>query len=151
MADPIPENYGRVNPSLAIDGAADAVDFYVKVFGAEERMRLDEPDGRIGHTEIGDSVVMISDEYPDMGVLGPKSIGGTPVTLSVYVEDVDATFAAAIAAGATAVREVDDQFYGDRAGQFEDPFGHRWGVATHIEDIEPDEMARRATEMMSGD
>ena len=110
------------------------------------------PDGRIGHAELqfGDSVVMLSDEYPEMGVKGPKSLGGTPVTLSVYVEDVDAVFGQAVQAGASALRQPENQFYGDRSGQFEDPFGHRWSVATHVEDVSPDEMARRAAEAMGG-
>jgi PhnB protein len=98
---------------------------------------------------MGDSVVMVADEYPDMDVYGPRKVGGTPVTLSVYVEDVDATFAKAVAAGAKALRDPEDQFYGDRAGRFEDPFGHQWGVATHIEDVSPEEMERRAG-MMGG-
>jgi PhnB protein len=107
------------------------------------------PDGRIDHAELqlGDSVIMLADEYPEMDIRGPKAIGGTPVTLGVYVEDVDATFEAAIAAGAEALRPVEDQFYGDRSGQFVDPFGHRWSVSSHVEDVPPDEMAKRAAEM----
>ena len=110
------------------------------------------PDGRIGHAEVklGDSLIMLSDEYPEMGIRGPKAVGGTPVMISVYVEDVDAVFDAAVAAGATAVRPVENQFYGDRTGQFEDPFGHRWSVASHVEDVSPDEMEKRAAEAMSG-
>ena len=110
------------------------------------------PGGKIGHAELefGDSVVMLADEFPEMGVLGPKSIGGTPVLLSLYVEDVDAVFEAALAAGATSVQPVTDQFYGDRSGQFEDPFGHRWNVTTHVEDVPPDEMEKRMKEAMGG-
>jgi PhnB protein len=110
------------------------------------------PDGKLGHAEIqiGDSVIMLADEFPDMGVRAPAAFGGTPVSISVYVEDVDATFDRAIQAGATVVRPVDDQFYGDRLGQFDDPFGHRWSVATHVEDVPPDEMARRAADMAQG-
>jgi PhnB protein len=150
MVKPVPDDYPRVTPSLAIDGAARAIDFYRQVFGATERMRMDDPSGKVGHAElqIGDSVVMLSDEYPEMGVVGPKSVGGSPVTLMVYVEDVDATFGRAVGAGAKSIRPVENQFYGDRIGQFEDPFGHRWSVATHVEDISPQEMARRAAEAM---
>jgi PhnB protein len=149
---PIPSDYPRVTPYLAVDGADAAIRFYATVFDAKERMRIPAPEGRIGHAELqlGDSVIMLSDEYPDMGVRGPKSLGGSPVTISVYVQDVDQTFDRAIKAGATSVRPVADQFYGDRSGQFDDPFGHRWNVATHIEDVSPDEMARRAAKMMGG-
>jgi PhnB protein len=153
MADvkAIPDDYPQVIPSLAIDGAAAAIDFYVAVFGARERMRFDTPNGRIGHAElqIGDSVLMLADEMPEMGSRSPKDVGGTPVTISVYVEDVDATFDRALRGGATQLRPVEDQFYGDRSGQFEDPFGHHWNVATHIEDVPEDEMMRRAEAMMS--
>jgi len=143
---PIPDEYPRVSPYLCVDGAADAITFYGDVFGATERMRMPGPGGTVGHAElqIGDSVVMLSDPYPAAGVQSPRAYGGTPVTISVYVEDVDATFARALAAGATALREVADQFYGDRTGQFMDPFGHRWSVSTHVEDVPPEEMARRA-------
>ena len=133
-------------PSLIIDGAPAAIEFYGAVLGTSVRMRMDSPDGRVGHAELqlGDSVIMLADEFPDMGYLGPKSVGGMSVTLSVYVDDVDAVFGRALAAGAMEVRAVDNQFYGDRSGQFEDPFGHRWNVATHIEDVPDDEMMRRA-------
>jgi PhnB protein len=149
---PIPEGYPQVTPYLHVDGANDAIDFYTNVFGATERMRLAGPDGKIGHAELqlGESVIMLADEYPEMDVLSPKSRGGTPVTINVYVEDVDAVFSRAVRAGATALRPIEDQFYGDRSGQFEDPFGHRWSVATHVEDVAPDEMERRAAEMASG-
>ncbi len=148
----IPDDYPRVIPSLAVDGAAAAIDFYCGVFGATVRLRLDAPGGRVGHAELqlGDSVLMLADEAPDIGFLGPKSVGGTPVTISVYLEDVDAAFERALEAGATERRPVEDQFYGDRSGQFEDPFGHRWNVATHIEDVPEDEMRRRAEQVMSG-
>jgi PhnB protein len=149
--NPFAPGYPRVSPYLSIDEgqAAAAIDYYREVFGAAERMRMGGPDGRIGHAELtlGDAVIMISDSYAEMNILGPKAVGGTPVTISVYVEDVDATVAAAVAGGATVVREIEDQFYGDRSGQFVDPFGHRWSVATHIEDVAPDEMARRAAAM----
>jgi PhnB protein len=147
--NPIPEGYPRVSPSLSIDGAADAIAFYVSVLGATERMRMEGPPGRVAHAElqIGDSLIMLADEYPEMDFVGPRKIGGTPVTLNVYVDDVDFTFAAALAAGAKSLREPEDQFYGDRSGQFEDPWGHRWGVATHVEDVPPDEMERRMAAM----
>jgi len=149
---PIPDGYPQVTPYLAIDGANDAIAFYSKVFGAKERMRMPAPGGKIGHAEleIGDSLIMLADEFPDMGNRAPKSIGGTPVTISVYVEDVDDVFERAVGEGSTALRAVEDQFYGDRAGQFEDPFGHRWSIATHVEDVPPDEMAKRAAAVMSG-
>lgn len=154
MADvkPIPDGYPQVAPYLCVDGAAEAIDFYSSVFGATERTRMAAPEGKIGHAElqIGDSVIMLSDEFPEMDVRSPKAIGASSVTLSVYVEDVDAVVERAVGAGATALRPVEDQFYGDRSGGFEDPFGHRWSVATHIEDVSEDEMARRAAEAMGG-
>ena len=152
MANPIPDNYPRLTPALCVDGASDAIEFYTNVLDATERMCL-EDGGKVGHAELefGDSLVMISDEYPEIGVVGPKTLGGSAVSLNVYVEDVDATFAAALKAGATELRPVSEQFYGDRAGQFLDPWGHRWGVATRIEDVDQEEMARRATEAMSGE
>ena len=147
---PIPDGYPRVTPYLHVDGASRAIEFYSTVFGATERMRMAAPGGRIGHAElqIGDSVIMLADEFPDMNVRGPKTIGGTPVTVMVYVEDVDQVFNRAIKAGAKEIRPVMDQFYGDRSGEFEDPFGHRWNVATHVEDVPPDEMAKRAATVM---
>jgi PhnB protein len=150
--NPIPDGYPRVTPYLSIDGASAAIDFYSKVFGATERVRMPGPDGKIGHAELqfGDSVVMLADEYPEMDIRGPKAVGGTPVTISVYVEDVDGVFDLAVELGAKALRQVEDQFYGDRSGQFEDPFGHRWSVASHIEDVPPDEMAKRAAEAARG-
>ena len=146
---PIPDGYPRVSPSLAIAGAADALEFYVKILGATERLRFEGPPGHIAHAEIqiGDSVIMLADEYPEMGFVGPSTMGGTPVTLGVYVEDVDATFAAALEAGATELRGVEDQFYGDRNGVFEDPWGHRWSVATHVEDVSEEEMHKRMAAM----
>ena len=154
MADvkPIPDGYPRVTPYLCTDGATEAIRFYAEVLGATERMRMPAPGGKVGHAElqIGDSVVMLADEFPDMGQLSPKTLGGTPVTISVYVEDVDAVCQRAQQAGATVLQPPTDQFYGDRSAQFEDPFGHRWNVATHVEDVPPDEMARRASQMMGG-
>jgi PhnB protein len=149
---PIPDGYPQLSPYLIVDGAARAIDFYKQVLGATERMRMGGPEGKIGHAEvqIGEAVVMLADEHPDMGYLGPKAIGGTPVTIGVYVEDVDKTFDTALKAGATSLRPVENQFYGDRSGQFEDPFGHRWSVSTHVEDVPPDEMQKRAAAMAQG-
>jgi PhnB protein len=149
---PIPDGYPRVIPYLTVDGAGAAIEFYTKVFGATERVRMPAPDGKIGHAEleIGDSVVMLADAFPDMGAQTPKGLGGTPVTVMVYVEDVDDVFGRAIKAGATEERKVEDQFYGDRAGQFVDPFGHKWFVATHVEDVSPEEMGKRAAAAMGG-
>jgi PhnB protein len=143
---PIPDNYPRVTAYLAIDGAGEAIEFYKKIFGAQERFRMPGPDGRIGHAEIGigDSVIMMADTFPEMNVLDPKKLGGTPVTLTVYVEDVDKTFKNAISGGAKETQAVEDKFYGDRAGQFEDPWGHRWNVMSHVEDVSPEEMEKRA-------
>ena len=143
---PIPDGYPQVTPYLCVDGAAAAIEFYRTVFGAEERMRMDEPDGKVGHAElqIGDGLIMLADEFPEIGVQSPKAFGGSPVTISLYVDDVDTVFERAMSAGATAVRPVENQFYGDRSGGFVDPFGHRWSVATHLEDVPPDEMAKRA-------
>ena len=147
----IPDGYPQVTPYLCVDGAAAAIDFYTRVFGATERMRMGGPDGKVGHAElqIGSGLVMLADEFPDTGQRSPTALGGSPVTISLYVEDVNVVFARALEAGATEVRAVTDQFYGDRAGQFSDPWGHLWSVATHVEDVSPEEMARRA-EAMAG-
>lgn len=145
---PIPEGYHSITPYLVIKGAAAAIDYYKKVFGATERMRMDAPGGKIGHAEleIGDSVVMLADEYPEMNHRSPKSLGGTPVSVLLYIDNVDAVFKRAVDAGARQVRPVENQFYGDRMGTLEDPFGHLWSVATHVEDVAPEEMQRRAAE-----
>jgi PhnB protein len=142
----IPAGYGTVTPYLSVRGAAQAIEFYKKAFGAKEIMRMPGPDGKLGHAEIriGDSRVMLSDEYEAMAFLGPQSRGGTTVHIHLYVRDVDATVARATAAGAKVVRPVQDQFYGDRTGSIEDPFGHLWHVATHKEDLSMAEMKRRA-------
>ena len=152
MTNPIPDDRPRVSVYLCVDGAADAIAFYTSVLGFTELRRMEFGD-RVGHCELalGDSLVMLSDEWPEVGAVSPRTLGGTPASMSVYVEDADATFAAALAAGATELRPVEDQFYGDRSGQFEDPWGHRWGVATHVEDVDDDELARRAAAMMTGD
>ena len=151
MANPIPDGYPRVTPYLIVDGGAAAIDFYTSVLGATERMRMPAPDGKVGHAELelGDSLIMLADEFPDMDARGPKAVGGTPVSLMVYVEDADAAFDRAIQAGAKSLQPVEDKFYGDRSGRFEDPFGHRWDVATHVEDVPPDEMAKRAADAMA--
>jgi PhnB protein len=148
--NPIPAGYPRVSPYLCCQGAADAIEFYKDVLGATERMRMpgDSPEN-IGHAEleIGTSIVMLADEFPDHGFISPISLGGSPVTVHVYVEDVDAVFARALELGATVARPVEDQFYGDRLGQFVDPWGHRWSVASHVEDVSEEEMGRRAAEL----
>lgn len=150
MIDPIPGDRPRVTVYLCVDGAADAIEFYTSVLGFTETRRMDF-DGQVGHCELtlGDSLVMLSDEWPEMGIVGPATLGGTPMSMNVYVEDSDAVFAAAVAAGATELRPVEDQFYGDRSGQFQDPWGHRWMVATHVEDVAEDELERRSAAMMS--
>jgi PhnB protein len=143
---PIPEGYHAITPYLICDGAAAAIAFYEKVFGAKSLYPpIPAPGGKIGHAEvrIGDSVVMLADEHPEMGYRGPRAHGGTPVSLMVYVADVDRTFRAAVDAGAKVQRELKDQFYGDRSGTVEDPFGHVWTIATHVEDVSPEEMDRR--------
>lgn len=139
-----------VTPYLAIRSAASAIEFYRKVFDATETMRLTEPSGRIGHAEItiGGAPIMMSDEYPEMDVRSPEAFGGTPVGIHLYVADVDAVFARAVAAGAKPVRKPEDQFYGDRAATLIDPFGHRWFLATRKEDVSPDEMNRRYVKLM---
>jgi PhnB protein len=144
--NPIPTNYPQVVPYLCVDGASTAIAFYRTVFGATERMRMAEPDGRIGHAEleVGTAVIMLSDEFADLGIRAPKTIGGTPITLTLYVANVDEVFTRAVDAGATVLRPLTNQFYGDRTATFEDPFGHRWSVATHIEDVSATEMAERA-------
>ncbi len=147
---PIPDGYHAVTPYLIVKGAAQAIEFYKKAFGAVEIMRFPGPDGRVGHAEIqlGDSRVMLADEHPQMGAVSPQTVGGTPVGLCLYVKDVDAVAQQAVAAGAKVERPVQDQFYGDRSGTFADPFGHKWTVATHKEDVTPEEMQRRMQEMM---
>jgi PhnB protein len=149
---PIPDGYPRVSPYLVVDGAQKAIEFYTTVLGFAERMRMPGPDGRIGHAELqlDDSVVMLADEFPEVGAKSPSAYGGSPVSLSVYVEDVDATFERATESGATVVRPLENQFYGDRSATFDDPFGHRWTIHTHVEDVSPEEMARRAAEMGQG-
>ena len=147
---PIPEGYRTVTPYLIIKGAAEAIEFYKRAFGATELLRMADPHGRVGHAEIkiGDSVIMLADEHPAMGYRGPRSLGGSSVGILLYLEDVDAVFERALEAGAKAQRPVANQFYGDRTGTLEDPFGHVWTVATHVEDVPPEEMRRRAEAAM---
>jgi PhnB protein len=143
---PVPDGYHTATPYLIVKGAAKALDFYTRVFGATVVMRIDGPDGAVGHAEIqiGDSRIMLADEFPGMGSRSPQSLGGSPVGICLYLPDVDARVAKALAAGATVVRPVQDQFYGDRSGTITDPFGHLWTIATHVEDVAPEEIARRA-------
>jgi PhnB protein len=147
----IPDGHNRVSPYLIVKGAARALEFYTRAFGAVEIFRHQTPDGRIGHAEvrIGDTVVMLADEFPDHDAHAPGKFGGSPVSLHLYCEDVDAVAAKAIAAGAKVRRPVADQFYGDRLGTIEDPFGHTWHLSTHIEDVPPDELDRRARKAMA--
>ena len=144
--NPIPEGYHSVTPYLIIRGAADAIEFYKKAFGATELFRFPGPDGKIGHAElqVGNSRIMLADEYPDMGYNGPQTIGGSPVALMIYLADVDTVFNRAVEAGATVKEPLQDKFYGDRIGTVIDPFGHRWHLATHQEDVSMEEMERRA-------
>lgn len=144
----IPEGYEGATPYLCCKGAAAAIEFYKKAFGAVEVCRMGKGD-MVGHAEfrIGKALVMIADEYPDMGFLSPKTIGGTPVQMYIYVEDVDALCQRAVNAGITIIRPLENQFYGDRSVAFEDPWGHRWGFATHVEDVSPEEITRRSAAM----
>ena len=148
----IPEGYHSVTPYLIINGAADAIEYYQKAFGAVELFRFPAPGGKIGHAEIkiGDSPIMLADEHPEMGYKSPQSWGGTPVSLMIYVEDVDTIFKQAIAAGGKEQQAVKDQFYGDRLGTLADPFGHVWTIATHKEDVSMEEMQRRMKSAQTG-
>lgn len=150
MVNPVPDGYHTVTPYLIIKGASDAIEFYKRAFGANEVMRMPKPDGGIAHAEIaiGNSHIMLADEYPEMGYRSPQSLGGSGVSLMLYLENVDDVFKRALAAGATQLQEVKNQFYGDRSGTLRDPFGHVWTVATHVEDVPPDEMERRAARYM---
>lgn len=149
---PIPDGYHSVTPYLIIKGAAAAIDYYKKVFGATELFRMAGPDGKVGHAEIkiGDSPIMLADEHPDLGHVGPQTLGGTSVGIMIYVDNVDKMFNAAIAAGGQQIKPVENQFYGDRSGTLKDPFGHMWTVATHVEDVAPEEMQKRAAAAHGG-
>jgi PhnB protein len=148
----IPDGYSSVIPYLIVADAAGAIAFYQSVFGARLRMKLDGPSGKIGHSEleIGGSVIMLADEHPSMGALAPPTVGGSPVGIHLYLDDVDAVAAKAVAAGATLKRPVETQFYGDRLGTIVDPFGHIWHISTHVEDVSPEEIGRRAAAMAKG-
>lgn len=148
----VPEGYHTLTPYLTVRNAAAALDFYKRAFGADEVFRVTSPDGKVGHAEIrvGNSPIMLSDEFPEMGAQSPETIGGSPVMLHLYVEDVDALVDRAVKAGGTLERPVADQFYGDRGGMITDPFGHKWWIATHVEDVPPDELERRSKAAFSG-
>ncbi len=149
---PIPEGYHSVCPALAIEDASEAIEFYKRAFGATERYRMPGPEGKIAHAElqIGDSVVMLSDPFPQASVKAPTEVGGTTVGLFLYVEDVDAVFQQAVDAGATVTMELENMFWGDRFGSVTDPYGHSWSLATHVEDVPPEEMEERAKQAMAG-
>jgi PhnB protein len=150
MVKPIPEGYRSITPYLICKGASQAIDFYKQAFGATEDMRMPKPDGTIGHAEltIGNSKIMLADEYPEMGYRSPLSIGGAGVSIMLYIDKVDEVFKRALGAGAKEMQALTNQFYGDRSGTLQDPFGHVWTVATHVEDVPPEEMERRAREYM---
>jgi PhnB protein len=150
MADPIPEGYPALTPSLTIDGAAEAIEFYERAFGAKVRGRMDAPDGKVAHAEleIGDGLLMVGDPFPQSTLKSPKELGGTATGLFMYVEDVDAAVQRAVDAGATVTSPVEDQFWGDRFGKIADPFGHEWQLATHTEDLTEEEIEKRGREMM---
>lgn len=143
---PVPDGYHTVTPYLTVRNGSDALEFYKRAFGAEELFRMADDSGKIGHAEIriGDSPIMLSDEFPEMDARGPQTIGGSPVTIHLYVNDVDAFVKRAVDAGAQVVRPVENQFYGDRGGMLTDPFGHKWWISTHIEDVPVEEIRRRA-------
>ncbi len=147
----IPDGYHTITPYLTVKNAGEAIGFYKRAFGAEETMRMDTPDGKVGHAEIriGDSAIMMSDEAPEMNCLSPTTLNGTTAALFLYVEDVDASFKRAIDAGAKVLMPVTDMFWGDRFGQVADPFGHRWSLATHKEDLTPDRIRERAEKAFS--
>ncbi|MBV8144064.1 MAG: VOC family protein [Gammaproteobacteria bacterium] len=146
----IPEGYRTATPYLIVQGAAEAIDFYKRAFGATEMLRMADPQGRVGHAEIriGDSVIMLADEHPGMGYRGPRTLGGSSVSILLYLEEVDRVVERAVRAGARVLRPVANQFYGDRSGTLEDPFGHVWTIATHVEDVAPEELKRRAEDAM---
>lgn len=149
---PVPEGYPNLTPYLIVSDGGAAIAFYQNVFGARLRLRLDGPGGKVGHAEleIGNSLVMLADEHREIGALAPPTVGGTPVGLHLYLDDVDAVAAKAIAAGATLRRPVENQFYGDRLGSIVDPFGHLWHISTHVEDVSLEEIGRRAAAMAKG-
>ena len=153
ITSPIPPGYHSITPYIIVHDGNAAIEFYQKAFGATEQMRMDAPGGKIGHAEvkIGDSIIMLADEHPDMGFVGPKTVGGVAGSLMIYTENVDEMYQRAIDLGATVKRPVENQFYGDRSGIVEDPFGHVWNIATHVEDVPPDELNRRMAELYGGE
>jgi PhnB protein len=148
---PIPEGYHTLTPYLAVEDAAEAIDYYTRAFGAQETIRMPGPEGKIAHAEIkiGDSLIMLSDPFPQSTVRPPGEVGGTTASIFMYVEDVDAVVKQAVGAGAKVTMEIADQFWGDRFGSIQDPFGHTWSIATHVEDVPPEQMAERAKEAMA--
>jgi PhnB protein len=151
MPQPVPEGYHTVTPYLAVEDAKAAIDYYTRAFGAKERVRMDGPGGSIMHAEleVGDSLVMLSDPFPQSSTTPPKQLGGTSASIFMYVEDIDSVYKQAVDAGGTSTMEPDDMFWGDRFGSVLDPFGHSWTIATHIEDVSPEEMEKRSEEFMS--
>ncbi|HEV3415259.1 MAG TPA: VOC family protein [Pirellulales bacterium] len=149
---PIPDHYHSVTPYLIVHDAAAAIDYYKRALGATELMRLPRPDGKVAHAEIkiGDSTIMLADEAPQMGARSPKTIGGSPVSIMLYVENVNDRFPKAIAAGGKEIHPLKDQFYGDRSGTLEDPFGHTWTIGSHVEDVSPEEINKRMAAMTKG-
>ncbi|MGH8462093.1 MAG: VOC family protein [Stenotrophobium sp.] len=149
----IPDGHAGATPYLTIRDAANAIEFYKKAFAAVQTLRMDMPDGRVGHAEIriGGALVMLADEFPDQEIWDPQTLGGSPVAIHIYVEDVDALATQAISAGVKVLRPVENQFYGDRGGKFEDPYGHIWWFATHREDVSPEEMQRRVKALFAGE
>jgi len=147
---PIPDGYHTATPYLVVKGAADAIEFYKSAFGATELFRMAGPDGKIGHAEIkiGDSPIMLADEHPEMGAVSPATLGGSPVSMLLYFDDVDAVFPKVVDAGAEVLRPLTNQFYGDRSATLKDPFGHTWTIATHVEDVPPEELESRAAAAM---
>jgi PhnB protein len=147
---PIPEGYPRVTPYLTVDDGPKAIEYYRRVFGADERVRMDGPDGKVGHAELGlgDAVIMVADANPDSSTRPPKELGGTTASVFIYVDDADATVRKAVDGGATVTSAVENQFWGDRLGTITDPFGHVWSIATHVEDVSPEELAERVKAMM---
>jgi PhnB protein len=151
MPQPVPEGYHTITPYLAVEDASTAIDFYKKAFGAKERVQMAGPGGSVMHAEleVGDSLIMLSDPFPQASTKPPKELGGTSVSIFAYVEDIDSVYKQAIDAGATSLMEPDDMFWGDRFGSVQDPFGHSWTIATHVEDVSPEEMEARSKEFMA--